>query len=152
MKINYKELLICIGGPLGFAFLVSLLINYNSYKTVIKPFFAPPSIVFPIAWTILYILMGISTYIIINRVNDRVDKAMILYIIQLILNLLWSFIFFSFKAYLLSFIWILIIILLVILMIREFYSIAKISAFLNAPYLLWLIFALVLNISIYLLN
>ena len=151
MKVNFKHLSLSILIPLGFGTLVGLLTSgENNYNMMIQPIFAPPSILFPIVWTILYILMGISSYIIYESGNN--DKALIIYIAQLIVNLLWSFFFFTFRLYLFSFVWIILLIVLVLLMIKEFYKINKVSALIQLPYLLWLIFASVLNFSIYLLN
>ena len=148
MNINYKKLIKSILIPLVLGGLVALLTKPGTnYKEIIQPSFAPPGIVFPIAWSILYILMGISSYLV-----DGDEKAIKLYNYQLILNLLWSFVFFTFKLYLLSFIWIIVLIILVLLMIKEFYKINKTSAYLQIPYLLWLIFASILSYAIFKLN
>ena len=96
--------------------------------------------------------MGITSYIISESNSYDRDEALIVYIVQLVVNLLWSFLFFTFKWYFFSFLWILLLIALVLLMIRKFYRISKISGYLNIPYLLWLIFAAVLNLSIFFLN
>ena len=147
MKINYKRLIIYVLIPLILGALVGLLSGSSSgYKEMITPTFAPPGILFPIVWSILYILMGVSRYMI-----DEVGSIKI-YNTQLVVNLLWSFVFFTFKLYLLAFIWILVLIVLVILMIRRFYFENKISAFIQTPYLLWLAFASILSYSVYLLN
>ena len=114
----------------------------------IKPDFYPPASIFGIVWPILYLLMGISSYIISKELNN--EKAMNLYILQLGLNLLWPFVFNI--NYLVSFILIIILIITVILMIYEFYKLNKTAFYLQIPYLLWLIFASVLNLSIYILN
>ena len=151
MKIDYKRLIISIAVPLLLGVLVGFLSgSWNNYKMINEPSFAPPGIVFPIVWSILYTLMGISYYIVSENENNK--YAIYIYDIQLIVNLLWSFIFFRFNLYLFSFIWIIILIILVIIMIKEFYSINKISAYIQIPYLLWLIFAAILNFAIYLLN
>ena len=151
MKINYKKLIISIIIPLGLGFLVGLLSNSGSnYKDLIQPVFAPPSWVFPVVWTILYILMGISDYLVKEELNT--NKSLNIYKYQLGVNLLWSFIFFNFKWYLFAFIWIILLIILVIKMIKEFININKTSGYLQIPYLIWLIFAAILNLSIYILN
>ena len=147
MKINYKRLIIYVLIPLILGALVGLLSGSSSgYKEMITPTFTPPGILFPIVWSILYILMGVSRYMI-----DEVGSIKI-YNTQLVVNLLWSFVFFTLKLYLLAFIWILVLIVLVILMIRRFYFENKISAFIQTPYLLWLAFASILSYSVYLLN
>ena len=153
MKIDVKKLIIRILIPLVLGTLVGLITGANGgYNSFIKPDFAPPAVLFPIVWSILYILMGISSYIIDNSNDGKKEKAMNSYYAQLIINLLWSFIFFSFKMYLFAFIWIILLILAVVIMIKRFYDINKLSGLLQIPYLLWLIFASILNFSIYLLN
>ena len=138
MKINYKRLLIFILVPLLLGALVGIITvpnaNINSFI---------PAWVFPIVWTILYILMGASSYIIYIETNE-ISK---IYITQLIVNLLWSFIFFKFKLFTLAFIWILFLILLVIIMIRDFISKNKTAGLLQIPYLIWLFVAAILNLT-----
>ena len=151
MKINYKKLIISVIIPLLLGALVGLLSGSSSgYKSMITPSFAPPGILFPIVWSILYILMGVSDYLVKEKLN--IDKSLRIYNIQLLVNLLWSFIFFTFKLYLLAFLWIILLIVLVIKMIIKYYKISNISAYLQIPYLLWIIFASILCFSIYLLN
>lgn len=100
-----------------------------------------PGFVFPIVWSILYILMGISSYLV------RDDKRLIrIYFVNLIVNLLWTFIFFMFDMKVLAFFWILLLIVIVGIMIYEFYKKNKVAAYLLIPYLLWLIFASILNL------
>ena len=148
MKINIRKLLLSILIPIFLGSVVGFLTSSgNNYNDMIQPSFAPPGILFPIVWTILYILMGISSYIVSETGGD-----LGIYIIQLVVNLLWSFLFFTFKWYLVSFLWILLLIVLVVIMIKKFFSASKVSAYLQIPYLLWLIFAAILNFSIYLLN
>lgn len=118
---------------------------------LVKPSFAPPAILFPIVWTILYSLMGIS-YGILKSKNLSTDKTNKLYYAQLIVNLLWSIIFFTLKWRLFAYFWILLLIILVTLMIKEFYDKNKTAGLLQIPYLIWIVFASFLNISIYLLN
>ncbi len=135
-----------LGGIVGIAISPDM-----DYSSLIQPSFAPPSILFPIVWTILYILMGVS-YGILKSNNLTDDKINTIYYWQLFVNLLWSIFFFVFKWRLFSFIWILLLIVLVILMIKEFYSKNKVAGLLQIPYLLWIIFASILNLAVYLLN
>lgn len=151
-KINYKLLIINILIPLAIGLIGNFLGNPNTYSIINKPAFSPPAIIFPIVWTILYILMGISSYIIMISNDNNKNKAYLIYIIQLIVNGLWSLFFFRFKLYLFSFFWIILLISLVVIMIYKFYKINKLSAYLQIPYLIWLIFASILNLSIYILN
>lgn len=124
----------------------------NGFDGINKPSFTPPAIVFPIVWTVLYVLMGISSYLIYESDSNEKYLALVIYGIQLIINSLWTFFFFKLKWFLFSFILVLIILLLVIVMIIKFYKINKIAAYLQIPYVIWLIFAAVLSYSVFLLN
>ena len=96
--------------------------------------------------------MSISCYIITNSNDKNKNEAIIIYSIQLVINSVWSLIFFVFGAYLLGFIWIIILAVTVIIMIAKFYNINKKAAYLNIPYILWILFAAYLNFGIYILN
>lgn len=136
--------------PIIIGALVGLVISKSiDYNNLIKPPISPPRILFPIAWSIIYLLMGISYYIVKDNLSD---KEKILYYAQLVVNALWSIIFFILKWYLLSVLWIILLDVLVITMILIFYRNNKLSAYLQIPYLLWILFATYLNIGIYLLN
>ena len=124
----------------------------NGFDGINKPAFTPPAIVFPIAWTILYILMGISSYLIFESDSSEKDSALLIYGIQLVINSLWTFFFFNLKWFLFSFVLVLIILLLVIVMIIKFYKINKTAAYLQIPYVVWLIFAAILSYNVFLLN
>lgn len=147
-----KELLKYIALPLGLGTIVGIISNLLTTKDYISPSFAPPDFVFPIVWTVLYILMGISAYLIAKSGDINSKCALKIYYIQLTFNLLWSIAFFNLNLYLFSFIWLLILITLVVIMIIKFYKINKSAAYLQIPYLLWIIFASILNYYIYLLN
>ena len=155
-KINFKSLIICIAIPLIVGGLAGIITgnSMQSYQALNKPILSPPSIVFPIVWTILYILMGISLYIVINSDVDKkeIDNAIKIFALQLFFNFFWPIIFFSFELYLLAFVWLLILIVLIILMIRQFYKISKPAGLLQLPYLIWVLFAGYLNLMIVLLN
>ena len=122
----------------------------NVYNTLDKPPLSPPGILFPIVWTILFILMGISAYRISIRNSNNTE--LLIYFIQLIVNALWTPIFFGLNAYLFALIWLILLIVLVVIMIYKFYKLDNVSAYLNIPYLIWLLFALYLNFGIYILN
>lgn len=154
-RVNYKTLILFIGFALAAGFLGSLLGgNMTSFKTLKKPFFTPPSIAFPIIWTILYILMGVSSYLICCNKTDKKFKkrACFFYLIQLLVNTLWSLFFFRFSWLLFAFFWLLLLIILVIVMIIKFYKLKPLAAYLQIPYLLWLIIAGILNLAIVILN
>jgi len=153
VKIDYKTLIYSILIPVFLGSFVGFLTApFNDYYNLVLPSFAPPGIVFPIVWTILYTLMGISSYLIIKSNDSSKNEALFVYGVQLIINLLWSILFFVFRLYLISFIWILLLIGFVVVMIKKFYDINKVSAYIQIPYLLWLIFAAILNLSVYFLN
>lgn len=153
MKTDCKTLLYSILIPVFLGCFVGFLTApFNHYYILSLPSFAPSGIVFPIVWTILYILMGISCYFVVKSNSDLKNDALFVYGIQLIINLFWSVWFFVFRLYFLSFIWILLLIGFVVVMIKKNYIVVKISAYLQIPYLLWLIFAAILNLSIWVLN
>ena len=125
--------------------------GFMDYNMLQKPPFAPPGAVFPIVWTILYILMGISYGIL--KVNNQADEEVDwIYYIQLAINALWSIIFFIFKWRLFAFVWIILLAIAIILMIIKFYNKNKVVGFLQIPYFLWVIFATYLNLGFYILN
>lgn len=152
-KINWKRLIIIIliTFIVGSFFSLFTMNNMDTFKELEKPINVP-GILFPIVWSILYLLMSISCYIITEKDNPNKNKALTIYAVQLVINSLWSLIFFGFGAYLISFIWLLILLASIIWMIIEFYKIDKKAALLQIPYLLWVIFAGYLNLGIYLLN
>lgn len=156
-KLKFIPLIISIGIPLLIGGITSIIFpNISSiYESLSKPFFSPPQIVFPIVWTILYILMGIASYKVYIRKYDNIDtsSALFVYALQLLLNFLWTIIFFGFRLYGLSFLELILLIIFVILTIIRFYSKAgKCAALLLLPYLIWLIYAGVLNFFIWMLN
>lgn len=152
--MNIKKLLffiistIIIGGLFGFF----TMGNMNAYNELIKPPLTPPGFVFPIVWSILFILMGISLYIVSESKYRDKTGAYKIYIIQLLVNSVWTLLFFGLNWRLVSFIWLILLIVLVIIMIVRFYKINKTSALLQIPYLLWITFAGYLNLALYILN
>ena len=148
-----KDIIISILIPNAVGFISAILSKIkDNIDTFNKPVFNPPGIVFPIVWTILYILMGISSYIIYNDNSTYKKKALTIYAVQLFINGLWSVIFFRLKLFLLAFITIIILLVVSIYMVIEFYKINKTAGLLQIPYIIWLIFASVLSISVYTLN
>ncbi len=122
--------------------------SYNVYNEVVKPPFAPPPVLFPIVWGILYILMGISA----GLIKKESGIVPFIYWLQLAVNFVWPIIFFNIQAFLFAFIWLVLLWILIIAMIVEFYPISKTAALLQIPYLLWVTFAGYLNLSIWLLS
>ncbi|WP_027644095.1 TspO/MBR family protein [Enterocloster clostridioformis] len=154
MKIRNKSaLIISILIPLAVGSMSALLSgNMSSYSILDKPAFSPPGFIFPIVWTILYILLGISSYIVYSSNSPNKPKALLIYGIQLFFNFCWSIIFFGLDLYLFAFIWLIALIFIIIIMIRQFYIVSPLAAYLQIPYLIWCIFAAYLNFSIFILN
>ena len=146
--IYIKSILIpvIVGGVVGL-----LISQFMDYEMLLKPPFAPPGFLFPIVWTILYILMGVSYGIL--KTNNKVDDEInLIYYLQLGVNALWSIFFFIFKWRFFSFIWIILLAILVFIMIIKFYNKNKAAGLLQIPYLLWVLFASYLNLGFYILN
>ncbi len=122
------------------------------YTELIQPSLAPPSWVFPVVWTILYALMGITSYMIYRSDNYRSKSALTVYLIQLAVNFSWSIIFFRFRLLTVAAVVAVILTVLVGIMIIKFLSIRKKAGYLNMPYLLWMIFASYLAVGTALLN
>lgn len=160
-RVNIFKMFVAIVIPLAVGFLSSFITKdaMMSFNAMKKPPLAPPGILFPIAWTILYILMGISSYIIyvydakndITSLNIK-NKCLSLYFIQLVFNFLWSVIFFKFKLYIFAFAWLVILWILVFKLIIDSKKISKVASYLLIPYLAWMTFAGYLNIGIAVLN
>ena len=154
MKIRNKSaLIISILIPLTVGTMSALFSgNMSSYSILTQPAFSPPGFIFPVVWTILYILMGASSYIVYSSNSPNKSKALLLYCIQLFFNFCWSIIFFGLDLFLFAFIWLIALIFIIIIMIRQFLIVNPLSAYLQIPYLIWCIFAAYLNFSIFLLN
>ncbi len=151
---KYKPYIIsfCIAFAVAIAGGIVTYLNMSSFEKLIQPLLSPPGFLFPIVWTILYALMAFSAARIYIRLGNLKNPAMYLYGAQLIFNLGWSILFFGAGAYLFSFIWLIILWVLVLAMIIVFYRTDKTAALLQLPYILWLSFAAYLNLSIYLIN
>ncbi len=145
--MNYKKLIGIMIITLIIGIGPSLFIN-TSLDDLIKPALYPPTIVFPVVWTILYVLMSISVFMATQKDNDPYT----IYFLQLLVNSSWTIIYFGLNFRLIGSILILILIALVITMIYKFYKQNKLSALLQIPYLLWLFFASYLSFATYLLN
>jgi len=154
MLKEYRSLFISILIPLGLGLLVGLLTRggVNNLENLVLPSFMPPGYLFAIIWPILYLLMGISSYLIYNSYSCYTGNCLIIYYVQLIVNLLWPIIFFILDLRLFALIWIILLVLLVLYMIWCFLGVNKKAAYLQIPYLLWLLFATFLNYTIYILN
>lgn len=131
------------------------LLTMNSmdiYGELNQPPLSPPAFLFPIVWSILYTLMGVSSAIIYKSNDLEKNDALKIYAFQLIVNFLWTLIFFNMRQFLFSFIWLVLLDILVVVMIVKFYRISPLAGLLQIPYLIWILFATYLNFGIYLLN
>lgn len=131
-----------LGGLIGF--IISSSMDYNLLN---QPPLSPPGILFPIIWSILYLLMGIS-YFLYRKENSK----NYLYYLQLGVNLIWPILFFTLKLRFFSILWIFMLDYLIVRLIFEWKNRVKISAYLLIPYLIWTLFATYLNIGVFLLN
>lgn len=122
------------------------------YKNLIQPPLAPPSAVFPVVWTILFALMGISSFLVYNCNCLEKQTALKTYGLQLAVNFFWPILFFKLQMFLAAFIWLLILWLLIIKMIKQFWQIRTAAGVLQIPYFLWVTFAAYLNLAIFILN
>lgn len=154
MKIQWKRLLLCLAIPLGVGALAGILTKDSmmQFSLLNKPPLSPPGWLFPVVWTVLFLLMGYASYLVSRSDSVQKRPALILYAIQLIVNFFWSIFFFSFEWYLFSFFWLVLLWVLILLTIRAFWRISPVAAILLIPYLLWVTFAGYLNLAIYFLN
>ena len=145
-KIIYILIALAIGG------LSALLTkdSMNIFDTVNKPPLAPPPVVFPIVWSILYILMGYGAARV--QLENPDSDALTVYWINLIINFFWSIIFFNMKNFGFAFLWLVLLFTVVLVMTVKFYRVDKLSGLLQIPYLIWLVIAGYLNLYIYLAN
>lgn len=148
---------ISVGIPLAVGGLSALLTakNMDIYSELKTPPGSPPSVMFPIVWTVLYILMGISAALV--RQNCRMDKnsadaGLAFYALSLAFNFVWSILFFNMRAFVFSFVWLCGLLLLIALTIIKYKNVSKKAAYLQIPYLIWVIYAGYLNLGISILN
>lgn len=156
MKVNWKKLAGAVALPLAVGGLSALLTKDSMvvFEYVSKPPLAPPQWLFPVAWTVLYILMGLASYFVCvsRRPKLQRKKALSLYIVQLAFNFLWSIIFFNIEQYLFAFIWLCLMWLLILAATISFFGADKRAGWLMIPYILWVSFAAYLNWGVYALN
>lgn len=129
--------------------------NMNIYDEISTPPLSPPGFLFPVVWTVLYVLMGVSSGLIWQKRGENrenAENALLIYAVSLVFNFIWSIIFFNFRLYLLSFIWLVVLLILIILTTIKYKKILPLAALLQIPYILWVTFAGYLNFGIYLLN
>ena len=156
MKVKWKKLIICLAIPLAVGGLSAWLSGsgMQQYGQLRQPPFSPPGWLFPVVWTILYLLMGYASYRVLTSGAEekQIKKALSLYGAQLALNFLWPLIFFGLDMYLLAFMVLLALWVLIFLTINAFSDIDEWAGNLLLPYILWVTFAAYLNVGVYLLN
>ena len=155
MKVNWKKLIVCLLIPLAVGGLATLLSGgMSDFGAINQPPLSPPGWVFPIVWTVLYLLMGYASYRVVTSGAEptQITKALRLYGAQLALNFLWPIVFFGFDWYLVALIVLIALWVLIFLTIRAFSKIDEKAGDLLLPYLLWVTFAGYLNLGVYLLN
>ena len=149
-NVNWKTMVISIAISLGTGIVSALLsgAGMQQYGTLYKPPLAPPGWLFPIVWTILYVLMGIAAWLVYEADSTDKKTALTLYGIQLVLNGGWSILFFGWQTYFLAFAWLLLLWFFIYLTIKEFLQVNRLAGILMIPYLLWVTFAGYLNLAI----
>ena len=157
MKADYRKLVVSIGGSLmaGVAGSIYTAQSVKSwYPTLSKPRFNPPAWVFGPVWTLLFIMMGVSFYLVWTKGKKKKlhSEAMAVFLVQLILNVTWSYLFFSWKNITLALAEIVVLWVMILLTIKKFMMIDKTAGYLMWPYLAWVSFATVLNLAIVWLN
>ena len=156
MKIDKKRLIICLAIPLVVGGAAGLLTmnSMEAFEALNQPPLSPPGWLFPVVWTVLYVLMGIASYLVSVSDAPHEEKARALwtYGIQLAFKFLWPIAFFNLKWYLFAFLWLVILWILILITALRFGRIRKPAGYLLVPYLLWVAFAGYLNLGIYLLN
>jgi tryptophan-rich sensory protein len=143
--------------PLSVGALSALLTrgNMSLYSDVVAPSLAPPPILFPIVWTVLYVLMGISSTTVFlhrNKNLDAAERGLKFYILSLILNFIWSPVFFNRRAFLLALVILVLLFATVLYTVINYRKSSPVAAYLQIPYLVWLAFAAYLNLFIIILN
>ena len=152
-----KPFIISVAISLGVGLLSALLTSdsMDIYSVIVQPPLAPPSILFPIVWTVLFTLMGIGAALVYNKKDEmpkEAQDAIVVYAVNLFVNFFWSIIFFNMRAFLFAFIWILLLWAVILIMILKFRKVSPLAAYLQIPYLIWVTFAAYLNLAIYILN
>ena len=155
--IKYKPYILSVLLALSVGGISALLVagNYELYDMVSMPPLSPPALVFPIVWSILYVLMGISAAMVFTDRNAAMTKkktALKTYGISLILNFIWSIIFFNFGAFFIAFLVLTALLATIVKTILEYKDINLVAALLQLPYLVWVVFAGYLNIGTWILN
>lgn len=152
--INLKKLIYYLAVALGTGALSAFATmgSFQKYKSLNTPPLSPPSFIFPIVWTVLFILMGIGAYLVYESECREKGSALGTFYVQLGVNFIWPILFFNMQAFFPAFLWLVFLWVMIILMIVRFYLCSHTAAYLQIPYLVWVTFAGYLNMGVYLLN
>lgn len=156
MKRNWKSLLVSLAIPLAVGGISAFLTKdgMRQFTRLRQPPLSPPAWVFPVMWTILFLMMGLASYLVYTSGGRRGEKrsALWVYGIQLAVNFVWPILFFNLSWWLLAFFWLILLWLMILGMTVQFYRLRPGAGLLLIPYLAWVAFAGYLNFGIYLLN
>ena len=152
-NIHWKNLITAVAIPLAVGGLSAWITKdgMKAFETVNQPPLTPPMWLFPVVWSILFVLMGIASYLVVMQKGED-TKALTLYTVQLIFNFFWSIWFFNLGWYLFAFLWLVALWILILATTVAFYRISKPDAWLMLPYLVWVAFAGYLNLGVWWLN
>lgn len=152
LRLGISVLVCQLAGAIGALFTSSAIPTW--YATLQKPGFSPPNWIFAPVWTLLYLLMGVSLYLVWNNglAEEKTKKALFVFALQLVLNIAWSFLFFGLHSPALALAGIIVLWLAILLTMIKFYAVSKTAACILLPYLLWVSFATILNFSVLILN
>ena len=157
LKENLVTYTVAIALPLGVGLLSAFLTrgNMSLYSEIKIPPLAPPSWLFPTVWSILYVLMGISSALVFTNASagpTEAKRGLTAYLISLFVNFFWSIIFFNLRSFMLAFVWLLLLLFLIIKTVTHYKRVVPIAAYLQIPYIIWVLFAGYLNFAIAILN
>lgn len=152
MSVHKKRFVLCLIVPLAVGGCAAWLSGgMQSFESLQKPPLSPPGWIFPLAWTVLYLMMGWASYLALVRIESRCS-ALGLYAVQLAMNFLWPILFFGFSNYWIAFVWLILLWLMILATAAYFYRISKPAGALMLPYLVWVAFAGYLNLGVAMLN
>ena len=157
LKENLVTYTVAIALPLAVGLLSAFLTrgNMSLYSEIKMPPLAPPSWVFPAVWSVLYVLMGVSSALVFTNASaDPIEakRGLTAYLVSLFVNFFWSIIFFNLRAFIFALVWLLLLLFLIIKTVTHYKRVVPIAAYLQIPYIIWVLFAGYLNLAIAILN
>ena len=156
VRVKWKSLLLALALPLAVGGLSALVTRNQmaAFSQLNQPPLSPPAWLFPVVWTVLFLLMGLASYLVGRSDADSllIRRALTFYGLQLVVNFFWPILFFNGKVYFIAFLWLLLLWGLILATMVQFARVRKSAAWLLLPYLLWVTFAGYLNLGLFLLN